>query len=108
MELINVIEEGSCSNSKPDETTYMAEVSEKLVSIVDQPSTYIESVIEDIEEVYIDPSNPNHKVLIGSRLDAVRRQKLIVFLAEHMDYFVWSHEDITGIDPSPINHHAPT
>lgn len=68
-----MIEEGSCSNSKSNETTYMTEVSEKPLSVVDQSSTYIEPMMDDLDEVSIDPLNPDCKVLISSRLDAVCR-----------------------------------
>lgn len=51
--------------SKPDEATYMAEVSKKLPSVADQPSTYIKPMMEDLDDISIDLSNPNHKVLIS-------------------------------------------
>lgn len=73
LELIYVIEKGSYLNSKPNEATYMAEINEKLSSIPNQPSTYIEPIMEDYNEVSIDPLNLDHKVLIGSRLEADRR-----------------------------------
>lgn len=104
MELINVIEEGSCLNSKLDEATYMAKIKEKLPSIANQPSTYIEPMMEDLDEISFDHSNLDRKVLIGSRLEADRRNKLITFLAEHMDCFTWSYEDMISIHTSIITH----
>lgn len=82
----------------------MAEIKEKLPSIADQPSTYIEPMMEDLDEVSINHLNPGRKVLIGSRLEADRRHKLITFLAENMDCFIWSYEGMTSIHPSIITH----
>lgn len=64
-----MIEEGSCSKTKPDEATFLVEVSEKSPSTADQPSIYVEPVTDDLDEVSIDPAKPNHKVLIGLRLE---------------------------------------
>lgn len=99
LELINVIEEGSCLKTKPNETSFLAEISEKTFSTMDEPFTYIELVMEDLDEVSINLLNPNHKFLVGLKLDADQRQELVSFLAEHLDCITWSHEDLTGIDP---------
>lgn len=60
--------------------------------------------MEEIDEVPLDPANPNHIVFIGSRLEANHRQYLVNFLLEHNDYFGWTHEDMTGTDPSIITY----
>lgn len=55
-----------------------------------------------LDEVIIYPFYASKKVLIGSRLKMTVRDRLIQFLLSKCHCFVWSHEDITGIDPSII------
>lgn len=103
--MIYVIEEGSCSYSKPDRKTYIANMSISHPPPDEQASTYTEPLMEELDKVPLDPVNPDRTVPIGSRLEAGRRQELITFLAEHKDWFAWTHEDMTEIDPSIITYH---
>ena len=41
---------------------------------------------------------------IGTMLSSEMRTKLIEFLKENLDIFVWSHEDMPGISPKIIQH----
>ena len=41
---------------------------------------------------------------IGTTLNSEMRTKLIEFLKENLDVFVWSHEDMPGISPKIIQH----
>ncbi|KAK0593489.1 hypothetical protein LWI29_037564 [Acer saccharum] len=60
--------------------------------------------MEELDEVSIDPDQPDHKVFIGSRLlDDIRKQ-LVEFLKERCNSFAWSHEDMIGIDPEVMVH----
>ncbi|KAK1568798.1 hypothetical protein Q3G72_028909 [Acer saccharum] len=60
--------------------------------------------MEELDEVSIDPNQPDHKVLIGSRLPADVRKQLVEFLKERRNSFAWSHEDMIGIDPEVMVH----
>ncbi|KAK4856809.1 hypothetical protein QYF36_021535 [Acer negundo] len=60
--------------------------------------------MEELDEVSIDPDNPEHKVYIGSRLSDDIRNQLVTFLKERRNSFAWSHEDMIGIDPNVIVH----
>lgn len=67
---------------------------------VDEPQT----TIEELEEVSLDMSNPEKKVLVGTQLTKEDKDELISFLKENKDVFAWSHKDIPRIDPSVAEH----
>ena len=58
--------------------------------------------MEKIDEVSIYPNFPKHKVQIGARLNNTLREKIMSFLSKNHDCFVWSHEDMTGINPEVV------
>ena len=60
--------------------------------------------MEEIDEIPIFPDFPEHKVQIGARLTDTLREQVISFLKTNHDYFAWSHEDMTGIDPEVAMH----
>ncbi|KAL5803314.1 hypothetical protein ACOSQ4_031619 [Xanthoceras sorbifolium] len=60
--------------------------------------------MEELDEVSIHPSFPDHKVSIGSRLPQNIRAKLVSFLMARHNSFAWSHADITGINPEVLVH----
>ncbi|KAK0572860.1 hypothetical protein LWI29_038236 [Acer saccharum] len=60
--------------------------------------------MEDLDEVSIDPDQPDRKVFIGSRLPDDIRKQLVEFLRERRNSFAWSHEDMIGIDPEVMVH----
>ncbi len=61
--------------------------------------------MKDIDEITIHPDYLDHKVQIGAKLNEELCMKLIEFLKENYKYFSWSHEDMSGIDPSIMVHH---
>jgi hypothetical protein len=58
--------------------------------------------VEDLEEFKI--GDPGKKVRIGSQLPQLVKEDMVVFLRRNIDVFTWSHEDMSGIDPSVIVH----
>ncbi|KAK0578575.1 hypothetical protein LWI29_012719 [Acer saccharum] len=60
--------------------------------------------MEELDEVSIDPDQPDRKVFIGSRLPDDIRKQLVEFLRERRNSFAWSHEDMIGIDPEVMVH----
>ncbi|KAK0570714.1 hypothetical protein LWI29_005357 [Acer saccharum] len=60
--------------------------------------------MEELDEVSIDPDQPDHKVFIGSRLPDDIRKQLVEFLRERRNSFAWSHEDMIGINPEVMVH----
>ena len=54
--------------------------------------------VEKLEEVVISGSSPSRVVKIGSGMVGAVKGELIKCLQSHADIFVWSHEDMPGID----------
>ena len=44
---------------------------------------------------------------IGSDLSADERDSLIQLLIAYLDVFAWSYEDMSGLDPSIVQHRLP-
>ena len=60
--------------------------------------------VEELEEVTLDESGPERTTRIGTLASQPIRQALAAFFKMNRDVFVWSHEDMPGIDPSVIVH----
>ena len=60
--------------------------------------------VEGLEEVLLDDSRPERTTKISTLASQTIRQALTMFLKENQDVFTWSHEDMSGIDPSIIVH----
>ena len=59
---------------------------------------------EALEDISLDEDNPKKSTRIGANLEGKIKKDLIHFLRENIDVFAWSHEDISGINPSVITH----
>jgi hypothetical protein len=59
-------------------------------------------LVEDLEEFEV--GDLEKKVWVGSQLPQQMKEELVAFLRQNSDVFSWSHEDMTGIDPSFIVH----
>ncbi|KAK0592167.1 hypothetical protein LWI29_014403 [Acer saccharum] len=60
--------------------------------------------MEELDEMSINPDQPDHKVFIGFRLPDDIYKQLIEFLKKRRNSFAWSHSDMVGIDPKVIVH----
>ena len=60
--------------------------------------------VEELEEVVLDESRPGRTTRMGTLASLMIRQDLAGFLRMNHDVFVWSHEDMLGIDSSIIVH----
>ena len=60
--------------------------------------------VEDLVPYQLEPEHPNKTVMFGLKLNLDTRAELELFLREHNDVFVWSHEDMPGIDPAVMCH----
>ena len=60
--------------------------------------------VEELEEVRLDDMRPEQTTKIGTLASWPVRQMITTFLRNNQDVFVWSHEDIPGIDPSIMVH----
>ena len=59
---------------------------------------------EVLEDISLDEDDPGKSTRIGADLEGKIKKDLIHFLRENIDVFAWSHEDMSGIDPSVITH----
>ena len=78
-----------------DEQTQTMNIAERR--IVAEPT-------EALEEIPLDEDDPGKSTRIGADLEGKIKKGLIYFLRKNIDVFAWSHEDMSGIDPSVITH----
>ena len=57
-----------------------------------------------LEDIFLDEDDPRKSTRIEADLEGKVKKYLIRFLRENIDVFAWSHEDMSGIDPSVITH----
>ena len=60
--------------------------------------------VEELEEIILDESRLERTTKMGTLASSIIPQDLAGFLRINQDVFAWSHEDMTGIDPSVIVH----
>ena len=60
--------------------------------------------IEVMEDIPLDENNPKKYTKIKASMERKTKQDLVQFLKKSIDIFAWSHEDMSGIDPSVITH----
>ena len=63
-----------------------------------------ENTIEKLEEINLDPEDPNKKVLVGAQLTRVERERMAECLKKNKDIFAWLHKDIPGVNPEEAEH----
>ena len=78
-----------------DEQTQTISIEERR--IVAEPT-------EALEDIPLDEEDPGKSTRIWVNLERKIKKDLIRFLRESIDVFAWSHEDMSGIDPSVITH----
>ena len=59
---------------------------------------------EALENILLDKDNPERYTRVEANLEGKTKQVLVQFLKKNIDVFVWSHEDMSGIDLSVITH----
>ena len=60
--------------------------------------------IEVLENVLLQENDPEKFIIIGTSLKEKAKKVLVQFLRKSIDVFVWSHDDMLGIDPNVITH----
>ena len=60
--------------------------------------------IKALEDISLDENNPKRYTRVGTDLEEKIKKDLVRFLKKNIDVFAWSHEDMSGIDPSVITH----
>ena len=59
---------------------------------------------EELEVVVLDDKKPHKTTCIRTKIEGKLRESMIKFLKSNLDVFVWTHDDMPGIDPSAICH----
>ena len=59
---------------------------------------------EVLEDVLLQENDPEKFTRIGTSMKEKVKKDLIQFLRKSVDVFVWSHDDMLGIDPNVITH----
>ena len=70
---------------------------------IEEQQTLAEPV-EELEEIILDELKPERTTKMGTLASQPIRQALASFLKMNQDVFMWSHDDMPGIDPSVIVH----
>ena len=60
--------------------------------------------MEVLEDIPLDKNNLEKSTRIGASMEKKTKQDLVQFLKKNINVFIWSHEDMPGIDPSVITH----
>ena len=63
-----------------------------------------EENVEALETVELVDGEPMKTTKVRTTMSADMKKKLVQFLKENLDIFVWSHEDMPGISPKVIQY----
>ena len=61
-------------------------------------------LVKRLEKILLENSRPNRTTRINTLTNLMVCQALMTFLKENQNVFTWSHEDMSGIDPSVMVH----
>ena len=67
----------------------------------------VSPAIGDVETVDFGTEDQPKDLKIGSPLSIDERDRLIHLLKSYLDVFAWSYEDMSGLDPSIVQHYLP-
>ena len=82
----------------------MLEIDDYLQTMNIEEQRIVAEPVERLEEILLDDSKPDRTTRISTLASPMVRPALTSFLKDNRDVFVWSHEDIPGIDPSIMVH----
>lgn len=93
---------GNQSNKRQQESTRSCYHTD-LPSSADGASKF--SHVKELEEMNIERDHAKRMTFISAEHKLERRVSLVWFLIEHQDQFMWSHEDMIGIDLKLITYY---
>ena len=67
----------------------------------------VSSTTIDIEIVDFGITDQPRELRVGLDLSTDERDSLAQLLRSYLDVFAWSYEDMSGLDPSIVQHHLP-
>jgi len=80
----------------------MLAMDEQILTMNIEERRTLAKLIEILEDVPLDESNPERFTRIGISIGEKTKQDLVGFLKKSTKVFAYSHEDMSGIDPSVI------
>ena len=69
---------------------------------------YLESIKEETQPINLRTDDEPKMIQVGNTLAALEKDALITLLTEFKVVFVWSYEDMPGIDTNIVQHYIPT
>ena len=69
---------------------------------------YLESIKEETQPINLRTDDEPKMIQVGNTLTALEKDALITLLTEFKVVFVWSYEDMPGIDTDIVQHCIPT
>ena len=82
----------------------MLEMEDQQQTMCIERQRALAELVKELEEVRLDDRWPERTTKIGTLASWPVRQTIMTFLRDNQDMFAWSHEDISGIDPSVMVH----
>ncbi|PKI61416.1 hypothetical protein CRG98_018190 [Punica granatum] len=86
-----------------DEDGRVLEIEESLYRLENRQLTSVEPT----EEINVGTEEEPHTLKIRMGLDPTQRARMIDFLKEYQEVFVWSYADMPSLDPSIVKHFLP-
>ena len=83
----------------------MLAMDEQVQTMNIEEKRIVAEATEALEDISLDENNPERCTRFGADLEEKIKKNLVHFLKKNIDVFVWSHEEMPGIDPNVITHH---
>ena len=82
----------------------MLDMDEQVQTMNIEEKRVVAEPTEALEDISLDENNPERYIRVGADLKENIKKDLVRFLKKYIDVFAWTHEDMSGIDPSVITH----
>ena len=82
----------------------MMALDEQMQTLSIEERRVVAEPTEVLEDVLLQEDDPEKFTRIGIGMKEKARKDLIQFLRKSIGVFAWSHDDMSGIDPSVITH----
>ncbi|GAU48966.1 hypothetical protein TSUD_188130 [Trifolium subterraneum] len=83
------------------------EIPDEIIRLLDHEKRTIQPHKEVIELINLGSEEEKKEIKIEASLEAFVKERVIVLLREYVDIFVWSYQDMPGLDPEIVEHHLP-
>ncbi|KAI5416163.1 hypothetical protein KIW84_041273 [Lathyrus oleraceus] len=83
------------------------EIPDKITRLLGHEEKIIHLHLENLETINLGSEDCVREVKIGALLEESVKKELIELLREYVDVFVWSYEDMSGLDIDIVQHFLP-